>query len=252
MRAPGPTACEAVGGAQSSPPPDPPPDPLEAVRVGNYVAAGLAVTGTPVLEGLTVTLTTAEFEKTAASCKVQTQSLAAAESRQRQAQISVGDSTVRAPFGGTVSERYVNVGEYVRADTRVAQIVQSDPLRIELSAGEAHASAVHEGQTLRFQVKTNPGKTYTGTVKYVAPALRASTRDLVFEAVVPNPDGALKAGMFVTAWLETGTEERVVVPKSALRADGDTLRVAAKAYGGSAKIRPKLSRAVSRYAMASA
>ena len=169
-------------------------------------------------------VTTAEFEKAEASCKVQSQSLVAAESRQKQAEISVGDSTVRAPFSGTVSERYVNVGEYVRADTKVAQIVQTDPLRIELTAGEADASAVHEGLTLGFQVKANPGKTYTGTVKYVAPGLRASTRDLVFEAVVPNPDDSLKAGMFVTAWLETGTEERIVVPKSALRADGDTLR----------------------------
>jgi membrane fusion protein, multidrug efflux system len=169
-------------------------------------------------------ITTAEFEKAEASCKVQTQSVAAAESRQKRAEISVGDSTVRAPFDGTVSERYVNVGEYVRADTKVAQIVQTDPLRVELTAGEADASAVHEGRTLRFQVKANPGKTYTGTVKYVAPSLRASTRDLVFEAVVPNPDDSLKAGMFVTAWLETGTDERVVVPTSALRFDGDTLR----------------------------
>jgi len=169
-------------------------------------------------------ITTAEFEKAETSCKVQSQSLVAAESRLRQAEISVGDAAVRAPFSGTVSERYVNVGEYVRADTKVAQLVQTDPLRVELTAGEADASAVHEGLTLRFQVKANPGRTYTGTVKYVAPGLRASTRDLVFEAVVPNPDDSLKAGMFVTAWLEIGTEERVVVPKSALRADGDTLR----------------------------
>jgi len=99
----------------------------------------------------------------------------------------------------------------------------SDPVRLELTAGEGDTPAVHVGQTLRFEVKSAVGQTFMATVRYVAPALRAATRDLVFEAVAPNPDGILKPGSFATAWLETGTEQSVVVPSSALRKDGDSV-----------------------------
>ena len=73
-------------------------------------------------------------------------------------------------------------------------------------------------------MKAAPGQTFSAIVRYVAPALRPATRDLVFEAVAPNADGALKPGSFATAWLEIGTETSVVVPSSALRKDGDTVR----------------------------
>ena len=144
--------------------------------------------------------------------------------RLSQAGLSVGDATVRAPIDGIVTERLVDVGEYVRPETTIASVVAVDPLRIELTVGESDAGRIAVGQTLTFQVKAVPGRAFTGIVRYVAPALRAATRDLVFEAVVPNADGALKAGMFATAWLETGTEDRVVVPAAALCKDGDTLR----------------------------
>jgi RND family efflux transporter MFP subunit len=169
-------------------------------------------------------ITVEEFEKTDSTCKVQKQSLAAAESRQRQATVSLADGTVRAPFAGVVVERFVNVGEYVTANTKIVELVQNDPVRIELIAGELDAAAIHVGQSVTFEVKAMPGKSFTATVRYVAPALREATRDLVFEAVAPNADGSLKPGMFATAWLAAGTESTVVVPQTALWKSGETVR----------------------------
>lgn len=170
-------------------------------------------------------ITAEEFEKTDSSCRVQSHALAAAESRQRQATVSLTDATVRAPFAGVVLERLVNVGEYVSANTKIVELVQSDPVRLELTAGEQEATAVHVGQVVRFEVKAMPGQRFTATVRYVAPALREATRDLIFEAVAPNADGRLKPGMFATAWLEAGTESAVVVPRTALWKSGETARV---------------------------
>jgi membrane fusion protein, multidrug efflux system len=170
-------------------------------------------------------ITAEEFEKADSSCRVQSHSLAAAESRQQQATVSLTDAIVRAPFAGVVLDRAVNVGEYVTADTKVVELVQSDPVRLELAAGEQDAAAVHVGQAVSFEVKAMPGQRFTATVRYVAPALREATRDLIFEAVAANADGTLKPGMFATAWLEAGTESAVVVPLSALWKSGETLRV---------------------------
>jgi membrane fusion protein, multidrug efflux system len=169
-------------------------------------------------------ITAEEFEKADSTCRVQSHSLAAAESRQRQATVSLTDATIRAPFAGVVLERFVNVGEYVTANTKIVELVQNDPVRLELVAGEQDAAAVHVGQAVTFEVKAMPGQSFTATVRYVAPALREATRDLVFEAVAPNADGRMKPGMFATAWLQTGTESVVVVPQSALWKSGETMR----------------------------
>ena len=169
-------------------------------------------------------ITKQEYERTSASCRVASTSVAAAEARLHQAALTESDATVRAPFDGVVVARHVEVGEYVRPDTTIAELVQVDPMRLEASIGEADSASIREGQTLNFEVKALPGRTFTATVHYVSPALRAATRDLVFEAVVPNPDGALKPGMFATAALDVGTEERVVLPRTALRVDGTDAR----------------------------
>jgi membrane fusion protein (multidrug efflux system) len=161
-------------------------------------------------------ITAEEFEKADSTCRVQSQSLAAAESRQRQATVGLADATVRAPFAGVVVERFVNVGEYVTANTKIVELVQNDPVRLELVAGEEDAAAVRVGQTVSFEVKAMPGQNFTATVRYVAPSLREATRDLVFEAVSSNADGRLKPGMFAAAWLQAGTESAVVVPRSSL------------------------------------
>ncbi len=64
-----------------------------------------------------------------------------------------------------------------------------------------------------------------GVVHYIGPSVRAQTRDLVFEAIVPNKDEAVASGLFATARLDAGTQTLAVVPKSALRIDGETTRL---------------------------
>lgn len=59
---------------------------------------------------------------------------------------------------------------------------------------------------------------------YIGPAVRATTRDLVFEALVPNPERLLRPGLFASARLQIGTQQLPVVPRSALRQEGETTR----------------------------
>jgi membrane fusion protein (multidrug efflux system) len=106
----------------------------------------------------------------------------------------------------------------------VVHLVDLDPLRLELTIPEADFAAVKEGQKVDFQVDAFPGETFTGTVRYIGPSVRATTRDLVFEALVPNADRRLKPGLFASAQLVIGTQPLPVVPLSALRHDGDTWR----------------------------
>jgi RND family efflux transporter MFP subunit len=170
-------------------------------------------------------ITEQEFDRQTTTCKTATSSTAAAEQRAALAKQTLSDGTVRAPFPGLVSERYVSVGEYVTPSTKVAHLVDIDPLRLELTIPEQNMGAVKEGQQVKFQVGAFPDRTFTGVVHYIGPAVRATTRDLVFEAMVSNKDKLLRPGLFATAQLDVGKQKLPVVPTSAVKTEGDTTRL---------------------------
>ncbi|HZS36418.1 MAG TPA: efflux RND transporter periplasmic adaptor subunit [Polyangia bacterium] len=165
-----------------------------------------------------------EYDRVTSGCKTSAEQATAAESRAQQALQNVGDATVRAPFAGLIAERYVSAGEYVRADTKVVHLVDIDPLRLELTIPEADIGSVKMGQKVDFQVAAFPERRFQGTVRYIGPSVRSATRDLVFEALVPNREKLLRPGLFATARLDVGTQKLPVVPAASLRKDGDTLR----------------------------
>lgn len=169
-------------------------------------------------------ITQQEYDRQTTSCKTANSSTAAAETHVELARQTLADGTVRAPFPGMVAERYVSAGEYVMPSTRVAHLVDLDPLRLEMTIPEQNMGAIHPNLQVHFQVAAFPNRTFTGVVRYIGPSVRATTRDLVFEALVPNKDRLLRPGLFATASLSAGTQRLPVVRRSAIKQDGDTAR----------------------------
>jgi len=167
----------------------------------------------------------AEHDRAKAQCSAQVFQAKAAVANAAVAKKLAGDTSIRAPFAGIVGERFVNVGEYVQAPTRVASIYSVDPVRVQISVPESAVSKVAKGQMLQVQVGAYPDRSFPARVEYVSPALRPSTRDLVIEALASNPDGALKPGMFGTVELNIGEDSLPTVPVSALKVDGTVKRL---------------------------
>ena len=146
----------------------------------------------------------AEYKRQQTQCKTQ---ILQATSARAQAELSAklaGDTIIRAPFSGAIGERYVNAGEYVQPSSKVASIYALDPVRVTVSVPEPAVGKVKQGQTLELHVAAAPDRTFPATVVFLSPALRANTRDLLVEAKAPNPDGALRPGMFATVELTVG------------------------------------------------
>jgi membrane fusion protein (multidrug efflux system) len=160
------------------------------------------------------------------SAAQQYQALVAARARVTLARKAVDDAVVRAPFAGVVGERLVSVGDYVTRGTKVASVLRTDPLRVELTVPEQFAGEVAVGRPVALRVESHPGETFTGRVRYMSPAVSIDSRALVVEAVVPNPGSRLKPGSFVTARIEQASQRpAILIPASAVRASGATSRV---------------------------
>ncbi len=149
-------------------------------------------------------------------CRTLPLSSEAASARAAMAAQNVGDGVIRAPFAGIVAERFIEVGQYVRQDTRVASLASVDPVRLQLSVPEADVPNVREGGEVSFFVAAYPERRFTGSIRFVSGVVRATTRDLVVEAVVQNKDRLLLPGMFADVEISVGTRKLPGVPKAAI------------------------------------
>jgi membrane fusion protein (multidrug efflux system) len=125
-----------------------------------------------------------------------------------------------------VGQRLVSVGAYVARGTKVASVMRTNPLRVNLTVPEQYSTEVAIGRPVSLEVDAAPGKTFEGQVRYVSPALQSDSRTLIVEALVANDSGVLKPGSFATARIEQGSERPgVLVPKAAVRTVSGTSRV---------------------------
>jgi RND family efflux transporter MFP subunit len=167
-----------------------------------------------------------QYEAAKNGATQQYQALLGARARVALAHKAVGDTVVRAPFGGTVAERLVSVGDYVTKGFKVAVVVRVNPLRVQLTVPEQAISSIAVGSPVSFSVDAYPGRQFTGIIRYISPSLEANQRALTVEAVVPNPQGELKPGLFATASVEQPAKTPgVLVPASAVHVVAGTSRV---------------------------
>jgi membrane fusion protein (multidrug efflux system) len=170
-------------------------------------------------------ITQQEFDNKSTSCKSQAASEEAARARAAQANQTVSDSSIRAPFSGLIAERFVHIGDYVHPDTRVVTLLVDDPLRLELTIPETNIGSVKQGTVVTFHSVAVPGRTFTAQVKYLGGEIREATRDLVVEAVTDNHDRVLLPGMFVTADVAIGEVTLPVVPENAVVRSDENAKV---------------------------
>ncbi len=163
----------------------------------------------------------AQYETTLNQVRNLFQLLQAQRARVAMARKALDDTVIRAPFSGLVSEKCVNVGSYAKKGEKLLTLVRVDPLRVELTIPEAAVAVIKKGQRVSFTVQSYPDRRFAGTIAYVGPALKAESRALVVEALVPNGNGMLQPGLFATARVELpAARPNIMVPTSAVRNEG--------------------------------
>ncbi len=158
----------------------------------------------------------------------QRSNIAAAEANVARLDEVQGYRVVKAPFDGVITLRNVDVGALVNAgNTLLFRVAQTATLRLYVNVPEANTASVHPGQTARLSVASLPGRTFTGMVARSTGSLDPSTRTLLMEVDVPNPDGTLLPGMYATVDLSSPrVNAPLLIPGDALVVRGEGTMVA--------------------------
>lgn len=131
-----------------------------------------------------------------------------------------GFKEIVAPFDGVVTQRGVDVGDLVHADgtgTALLSIDRDDVLRVSVNVPQNVATGVRPGVVASIKVPQMPDRTFSGKVERSSVALLSSSRTLTAQVDVPNPDRALRAGLYVYVTLKVPrTEATMQVPAESL------------------------------------
>ena len=146
-----------------------------------------------------------------------------AQTQVAQAQQTIADSVIKAPFSGFISNRPTAVGEYVSSASIVATILRTNPIKIQVQVAEADVPFVTVGRSVSLEVDAYKDRKFSATVSAVNPAVDQASRSAMVEALVENGDNALRAGMFATVNInKSGGSNSIFVPKSAVFNDKTT------------------------------
>lgn len=128
---------------------------------------------------------------------------------------------VRASINGRVTERKAVPGRVVRGEDELFTIAELNSLWLFLQVFEKDLPAVSEGATVTLTCESHPDDRFRGTIDFVGQVLDPHSRTVSVRAVIDNPAGELKPGMFVYATIEARADDgpasaRLAIPLAAV------------------------------------
>lgn len=128
--------------------------------------------------------------------------------------------TLKAPFGGIITERNVHPGALVgpgTGSTPLLRLHQVSRLRLVVAVPEALVGAMVKGARVPFAVPAYPGETFYGVLNLMAHDLDEKTRTMPVELDVKNADLRLAAGMYPEVqWPVKRAQPSLLVPPTSI------------------------------------
>jgi RND family efflux transporter MFP subunit len=157
--------------------------------------------------------------------------LAAADANVERLRQLEGYKRVLAPFAGVITRRNVDVGDLIDAGGSAGAralfvLSQTDPLRVYVNVPQSYAQMIKTGQKVVVTQAELPGQKFDGEIVRTAASIDAATRTMQVEVNLPNKNGILLPGAFVSVALPLPASPSLVIPANALLFRAEGLQVA--------------------------
>jgi len=158
----------------------------------------------------------------------------AAEAKLREAELNLGYTTIRSPVTGFASRSQQRQGTYINAMAETAQltyVAAVDPVWVNFSVSQNQMARMRsdvtsgrvtmpKDQKFPVEIILSDGTVYPekGSISFADPSFSQDTGSFLVRAVIPNPQRALRPGMFVTAKVEGIVRpDAIVIPQLAVQ-----------------------------------
>jgi membrane fusion protein, multidrug efflux system len=147
------------------------------------------------------------------------------EARLRAAEARIEQTLVRAPFAGRIGLREISPGSLVNPGNVITTLDDLSSVRLDFTVPESFLGVLQTGLAISARSVAFEGRDFGGEVTTINTRVDPVTRAVTIRADLPNDDGLLKPGMFLTVRLAGQTRARVVIPEAALVPEGDRQHV---------------------------
>ena len=128
---------------------------------------------------------------------------------------------IRAPLEGHVRLVEVNTGSYVTPGQPLFEIVDNHHIHIDLMVYEKDLHRVRDDQLVRFRYTNQPDdKLYEARIFAVGKAFEQEPKAVRVHAELTEQQPDLLPGMYIEAWIVTGSTEVLALPEGAVVSDG--------------------------------
>lgn len=126
---------------------------------------------------------------------------------------------VYATVSGTVTEKMVEEGDYVKQGQPLLKIADLNTVWANFDVYENQIDNFSEGQDVVIRSNSHPDKEFKGKVDFIDPVLQTKTRTVTLRVVLKNKNNIFKPGMFVSAKINSirnSASDRLSIPSSAV------------------------------------
>ncbi|MBV5317863.1 MAG: efflux RND transporter periplasmic adaptor subunit [Desulfobulbaceae bacterium] len=110
---------------------------------------------------------------------------------------AIAKKTIRAPFGGRLGIRMINLGQIIKEGEPIVSLQALDPIFVNFLVPQQQLPQLHPGLAVRITSDALPsGQVVAGIITALNPEVDAASRNIKVQATVPNPSEILRPGMY--------------------------------------------------------
>lgn len=126
------------------------------------------------------------------------------------------DLVLRAPRAGVIGFRQVEVGNIISAGQKVLSIVDNSNIYVDCTVSEQDIGQIALGVPTTISIESL-GKSYTGKIIYISPAMDSKTQTFTIRVALDKPDDSIRSGMFARTTINVALRPQTLfVPKEAV------------------------------------
>ena len=134
-----------------------------------------------------------------------------------EAQWRLDKTSIRAPFAGRVTERFMKLGQHIRPGDQLFTVSDFDPLIAKIFLPEKDVYGLKEGREVRITLKANDETRFRGRIRQISPVVDTATGTVKLTVEATAPPAEVRPGAFVTIDIvRTTHSQAVLLPREAV------------------------------------
>jgi len=144
----------------------------------------------------------------------------------KQAKLNLSYTSIKSPISGVIGDRLRKPGDRIQPTDKLFSVINTNEMISIVYVPEKEIGRVKKGQKAFITSDNLKNKRFTGWLKRVSPVIDPASGTFKVTIGVKNVDNALRAGMFVNAFIVTDVhQDAILIPKTALVYENEAMSV---------------------------